>query len=224
MNKNSTKRLKTAGVDKALVPDSGKKLPFKVKQEAGYTPPPVMPGSKPLPTEERYAALMAADEEYQKEKEYLFRRKELQERREFSDFIKALTGDGIELAMFAYGILRTTSTMYRNVIIDAKAKIWACEYLTDRAFGKATNNVKIDSTIHSTSDDDLIKEIALLRERLGNKVIDIEGKVENVLTDARDIKERDNESGECQQAGLVAIPPALEGVGVSGENETDKGI
>jgi len=143
--------------------------------------PAIIPPMKPLPIAEVINKLKSEDEVYRARKAFLTKNARVTEKQEFVEYIKKFTDDGLDLVLFAWGVLKAEGYEYGGCVIDIKAKIWACEYLTDRAFGKAQQNLKIDSTIHNTSDEELLKEVRLLQEKLGRKVMDVEFRQEAVV-------------------------------------------
>jgi len=184
MDLKAKKRLKKLGAKNPKL----KKRDMEAEYEADKAslpddvwPPEDSPAMRPLPMAETINKLKAEDETYRARKAFLIERSSVVGKQEFVEYIKKFTDDGLDLALFAWGVLKAEGYEYGGCVIDIKAKIWACEYLTDRAFGKAQQNIKIDSSIHNASDDELLKEVRLLQEKLGKKVMDVGFKKEPVL-------------------------------------------
>lgn len=201
MNANASKRMKKIGIPKIKDPQlSGEMIDFEV------------PGI-PSPAEERLHAAVQRDERYLRKVKEMKARIRGDRRRGIADYIRSVTDDGADLVLFALEVLRTDEAYLDGCEVDLKAKIWAVEYLTDRAFGKAVNTIKVDSTIHNVSDEEIVREINLIKERLGEKPIDVECKQ---LAEGEDNGEQDEGIGTAE--GLA------EGEGAAGENEPDSEV
>ena len=202
MNANASKRMLGVGIPKIKDPKiSGEMIELDV------------PGI-PSEAEERLHAAAQRDERYLRKVKAMKERIKGDRRRGIADYIRSVTDDGADLVLFAVEVLRTDEGIVDGCEVDLKAKIWAVEYLTDRAFGKAVNMIKIDSTIHNVSDEEIIREINLIKERLGEKPIDVECKqLAEGVTDDRE-----------QDEGIGAAKGLVEGEGAAGENESDSEV
>src|SRR5574337_570987 len=148
MKKATLDRMKRAEVKMPSL----SKLERRKKVEAdlakhGNEWPSELPPEKPLPAVEIAERTRADNEIYRARRAALLKDINITEKKDFIDYIKTITDDGLDLILFAWGVLKCESVFYAGVMIDIKAKIWAAEYLTDRAFGKAQQHLKIDSKI-----------------------------------------------------------------------------
>lgn len=103
----------------------------------------------------------------------------------FQTICQKITGNGRDLIEYAYGVLMEgkevevpTSTgvrkalMYRGVEITSKDRIWAVEFLANRGFGRAEQNINIAATVENKSTDELKLEALKLLHKIA-KVQDI---------------------------------------------------
>lgn len=191
--------MKNAGVEvPSLARVEKKKKVAKDLLNSGDEWPPEEPPGKPLPAVAVVERTIADNAIYKARRAALLRDINITEKKDFVDYIKAITEDGLDLILFAWGVLKCESTAYAGVEIDIKAKIWAAEYLTDRAFGKAQQNLKIDTTLHNASDDELLKEVRLLQEKLGDKVLNVNFKTESIPERVMDGHNGDIEQKDIQ--------------------------
>ncbi len=212
MDLKTKKRLKKLGVKNPRLKKRDRDTEFEkaMKDVGGNEWPPELPSGiaepalKPLPIVETIDKLKVEDERYRARKALLIEQAKITEKQEFVDYIRKFTDDGLDLVLFAWGVLKAEGYEYGGCVIDIKAKVWACEYLTDRAFGKAQQNIKIDSTIHNASDEELLKEVRLLQEKLGKKVMDVEFKTNDAAGSLGGTKEG-GEDGGHEQAAICGV-------------------
>lgn len=202
MNANARKRMKKVGIPQIKDPQiSGEMMDLEV------------PGI-PSEAEERLHAAAQRDERYLRKVAAMKARIKGERRRGIAEYIRSVTDDGADLVMFALEVLRTDEGEVDGCEVNMQAKIWSVEYLTDRAFGKAVNMIKVDSTIHNVSDEEIIREINLIKERLGEKPIDVE--IKQLAEGVTDDREQDE--------GIGAAKGLVEGEGAAGENESDSEV
>lgn len=155
----------------------------------------------------RWDALGESDKRYERDKQYLAEIRKLSLGDGFEECIRLMTEDGLELAMFAYGIMRTEGEgEFKGCKVDLRAKIWACEYLTDRAYGKATTNIKVQK-IEKISDEEIKKEIEILEGRIKNAEYRIIAGSEQSRT-----------------RGLSALPGSVKGKGKAKQDQSHRGV
>ncbi len=111
---------------------------------------------------------------------------------ELSDELKEKLGkDGIETMKTLHGIATCKTCIYQGMTVTTKDKLAAIDMLLNRKLGKPQTTAVIDVTTHeqNLTDEDLVKEISLLRERLGDKArhIDIDIPKPKALTGAQEI-------------------------------------
>ena len=99
----------------------------------------------------------------------------------FQGMCQKVTGNGRDLIAFAYGILTTNEIkklptsygkereviVFEGIEITIKEKIWAGEFLANRGFGKADQNINISS---ATIDNKSTDELRLEALRILNKI------------------------------------------------------
>lgn len=221
MKKETIKRLKDVGANMPSLAKVHKKKSDDLLKGTDEWPPEE-PAGNPLPAAVIAERTRADNETYKARRAALLKDANISEKRDFVDYIKAITDDGLDLILFAWGVLKCESVDYAGVEIDIKAKIWAAEYLTDRAFGKATQNLKIDTTLHNASDDELLKEVRLLQEKLGNKVLNANFKTEAIAGS----NDTNGSAGhnENEPHGTSSVSRGIEGNGMAGEDSPDKRI
>ena len=98
----------------------------------------------------------------------------------FQGMCQKVTGNGRDLIEFAYGILTATAKkkmptsygkdreviVFNGIEITIKEKIWAAEFLANRGFGKADQNVNITATIDNKSTDELRLEALRILQKV----------------------------------------------------------
>jgi len=198
MKQKTIKRLRGAGckIPKLKKRDRGAEFDAAGKSTGEWPEETLLPARKPLPIVSTIDMLREDDLRYKERKAVMIQQSGITEKMEFVDYIRTLTEDGLDLILFAWGVLKTEGGTYMGIELEFKDKIWATEFLADRAFGKAQQNIKIDSTTHNASDEELLKEVRLLQEKLGKKVLDVEFKKEAISTGSG----KEMESGAAEQA------------------------
>lgn len=97
----------------------------------------------------------------------------------FQSMCAKMTGNGRDLVDFALGVLAADVIvevpttygvrhvlMYRGIEITAKEKVWAVEFLANRGFGRAEQNINVTNTIENRSSDELKLEALKLLKKI----------------------------------------------------------
>lgn len=97
----------------------------------------------------------------------------------FQSMCAKMSGNGRVLIDFAIGVLSADMMvevpttygvrhvlMYQGIEISAKEKIWAVEFLANRGFGRAEQNINVTNTIENRSSDELKLEALKLLQKI----------------------------------------------------------
>ena len=176
-----------------------------------------MPARKMLPIAEEIERINNNTERGLALRKAAVKRMKLKDAQTLAGHVKAFTGDGLDLVLFAHQLLMVEDGEYRGWEVEMADKRWAVEFLADRGFGKAMQSLKVESTVRNASDEELIAEIKLLQEKMGGKVIDVN--VLNQKLSGSGNANRENESGRAS-----SLQGCAEGSGISGEDTQNRGV